>query len=177
MSGIRYILNGKEVSREEWLGDARQRKERFRRMVEAGRPPAARTDREFLEGHCNGNQFETTPHLGDSYAEVARAHGQDTTGKVYLSQLARFPGDPEAWVSGRGDVTRVLESRGWGATGAVNTPLRLEEPAPTVGVAEDILQQEVADILQTVPPEERAMVDTEDLREQVLEKRKPYWVE
>lgn len=173
MSGIKYILRGREVTQEEFRASSRPG--RLKEMLASRVPPAARTDREFLEGHCNGSQFEKTPDLGDHYQAVARALGQSTTGKVYLSGLARFPGDPEAWVGGRGDVTRLLESRGWGATGVVNVPVRVEDPPPEVAVAEDVVQQEVEQILETLPPQERPLVDTEDLSEQVVARRKGHW--
>src|SRR5262249_43676632 len=105
------------------------------------RAPASRTDREFLLGHCNGSQFQDQPKLGDHYKNVAEANGQDTTGKVYLSQLANFPGDPEAWVSGRGDVERVCRERGWGCEGHVNVPHRgvTQGPQPTT-MAPDLIE-------------------------------------
>lgn len=88
-------------------------------MFALGRPPMSNTDREFLHGHANGNQFERTPHLGDYYASVARGMGQDPKGKVYLSGLARFAGDPEAWIESRDEAKRLIESRpGWTCHGA-----------------------------------------------------------
>ena len=84
---------------------------RLAEMLAAGQPPMSNTDREFLEGHCNGNQFAGREAVGDAYAAVARAEGADTTGKVYMGSLAAYPGDPRAWVSGRGDVQRVLDDQ------------------------------------------------------------------
>lgn len=109
---MRYYLNGRETTREEWLQGSPG--------FQPGRPPAVMTDSVFLEGHANGNQFENTPSLGDFYAREAKAQGVDTKGKVYLSGLASHPGDPRAWVSGRGDVRKVCEERGWHCEGAVN---------------------------------------------------------
>lgn len=86
-------------------------------------PPMSNSDREFLHGHCNGNQFGKGPlsnDLGDRMKTVAEAEGQSINGKVYIGGLARYPGDPQAWVSDRGDVKRVIESRpGWKCSGSV----------------------------------------------------------
>jgi hypothetical protein len=95
---------------------------RLAEMLALQSPPMSNTDREFLEGHCNGNQFSGGPlaeEQGNRYKKIAEAGGQNVTGKVYMGGLARFPGDPEAWVSDRGDVKRVVEARGWKCQGSV----------------------------------------------------------
>lgn len=91
-------------------------------MLALGIPPMSNSDREFLEGHANGNQFDKGPlanEQGDRLRKVAEQGGQNVKGKVYIGGLARFPGDPEAWVSDRGDVKRVVEKRGWKCEGSV----------------------------------------------------------
>lgn len=143
-------------------------------MFALGQAPMSNTDREFLSGLA-GHQFEKTPHLGDEYAREAIAQGVDIKGAVYLSGLASYPGDPRAWIRGRGDVQRLVEERGWNCEGAVNVkaPPPLEPPTPGPRVAEDIVQREMAEVLAQVPEPER--VDLEDLREQVIETRAPHW--
>lgn len=91
-------------------------------MLASGQPPMSSTDREFLEGHCCGNQFDYPGghQVGDVLKAQANAAGVNVTGKVYVGGLAAFPGDPQAWVSDRHDVKRVLTERGWGSEGAVN---------------------------------------------------------
>lgn len=142
-------------------------------MLAKRQPPSARTDREFMEGHCNGNQFEGMEHLGDVYAAEARRRGVNVKGKVYLSGLASYPGDPKAWVSGRGDVERVLDERGWGSDGAVTRKVsKVAEPL-NCAVAPDIVESKMEEILESV--EDPQNVDREDLREQVVDKLKPHW--
>jgi hypothetical protein len=139
-------------------------------------PQIAGTDAIFLQGHDRGNQWEGQEYVGDMYKAEARAAGVDVTGKVYLGGLARYPGDPEAWVSGRGDVKRVCEQRGWGCTGAVKVkaaePLG---PPETVALADDIVDDKVAEIMGHVPEKERPHVDVHDLREQVKDTMTPNW--
>lgn len=139
-------------------------------------PPMSNTDREFLEGHCNGNQFEDAPHIGDWYAARAREAGVDPKGKVYLHGLARYPGDPEAWVSGRGDVQKVVESRGWSCQGAVNVKARDDvAPAPAVGVADDIVEQRVMQKIDKDPSQ--ALRPAEELKAEARDEIKPHWVD
>lgn len=146
----------------------------FDQMVESGIPPQSVTDVEFLRGRVNGNQFERQPKHGERYKKECEKRGGQTTGRVYLSQLARFPGDPEAWVGGRGDVQKVLESRGWGGEGLVNVKAKESEsePAPAVDVADKIVVRETARELagQTVSRREYL-----DKKEKVKARLKPRW--
>ncbi len=113
---VRRVINGTEVSAEEFAAGGA---ERLAAMFAAGAPPMSNTDREFMEGRCNGNQFEKNPQIGDKLAQDAKAAGVSTKGKVYLSGLAAYPGDPRAWVGGRGDVQALCEERNWTASGSV----------------------------------------------------------
>lgn len=145
-------------------------------MFAVGQPPGSKTDREFLAGFgANGGQFAKRPENGDFYAAEARAQGVDITGAVYLSGLAAYPGDPRAWVRGRGDAQRVCEERGWGCQGDVNVPLHKVEEPTGGGLAPDIVAREMEKALEQVPVEERSQVDTEDLREQVISQKGPHW--
>ena len=143
-------------------------------MFASRKTPAIRTDATFLQGHINGNQFEKTPWLGDVYKKEAVAAGINITGKVYLSQLASYPGDPQAWVSGRGDVQRVCEERGWGCAGSVNVRAQEADTEPKdMPVADDIVDARTAEVLAGVP--DPMHVDVADLREQVREHITPHW--
>jgi len=142
-------------------------------MLALGIAPALMTDNVFLQGHCNGNQFEQHPALGDYYARVAARHGQDTHGKVYLSGLAAFPGDPRAWISSRHDVQKLLTERGWGCEGAVNTRItKVAEPL-NIPVAPDLVEEAVDDLIEREP--EAAHENREDLAEKMTNQMKPHW--
>jgi hypothetical protein len=93
-------------------------------MLALQAPPMSNTDREFLEG--TQNQFVGDEKTGDLFKKIANRRGVSVTGKHYVGGLAKFPGDPEAWVGSRGDVKRVLEDRGWGSEGAVNVEPRIK---------------------------------------------------
>ena len=117
--------------------------------------------------------------MGDVYSRNAKAAGVSTKGKKYMSSLARFPGDPEAWVSGKGDAERILDERGWGSEGLINRPVRNEAPPKEhVPVASEVLQEAVIDRMQDVVdaggrPSE---VNVHDVAQEEFEKRKGPWV-
>lgn len=111
---MKYMLNGKEVTQEEFFGEDSGKK--LKEMLESGQPPMSNTDREFLEG----NQFSDNEKMGAMLSDVARRNGGSPTGKRYVGQLARYAGDPEAWVSDRGELQKRIEERGAGAEGTVN---------------------------------------------------------
>lgn len=111
--------------------------------------------------------------IGNHRKEVAEKMGQSTKGKKYISQLARFVGDPEAWVDGRGDVQRVLEKRGWGSEGSVKAKLREKEPPKPVALAEDLIQEKMREMVIKDPGLKEK--PREELREKVLDKHTPSW--
>ena len=63
-------------------------------MTAHATPPGCMTDREFLEGHCNGNQFEGQEWRDDRYRREAARAGVDVKGKIYVSGLAGLLGIP-----------------------------------------------------------------------------------
>lgn len=133
--------------------------------------PSVMTDAVFLEGRHSGSQFEKSPAVGDFYKRVAEQAGQDITGKTYVSGLARYPGDPEAWVSSRGDVRRVCEQRGWGCTGAVEVPVsKIAETGGPYRVADDLVEAR-ADVLAREEPE----ASRADLLIKAREQLSPDW--
>lgn len=144
-------------------------------MYAFGQPPMSKTDREFLEGHHNGNQFEGAEWVGDHYKAIAESEGQCVKGKIYLNGLAAYPGDPRAWVTGRGDVQKVCEERGWDCEGMVDVKARRqpEKERLPMPVGEDIVAAKVESICAELP--DGHMVDRADLTEQVREKLAPSW--
>ncbi len=144
------------------------------RMIVEGRPPNSRTDREFLMGSENGRQFQATPKLGDAYRESCEKAGGSTTGKKYLRQLASFPGDPKAWVSGRGDVERVAKEKGMGVEGLVNVPTPQVEPPKPVDIAPDILDRETKKMLAGTRgmPKKKQLEVREAIRDKIAQKQR-----
>lgn len=137
------------------LADRTEGTVNFACMVESGQGPQINTDATFFHGWQNsgGRQFEgDTPMARMEYMEAAKRDGISTQGKVYQHGLARFPGDPEAWVGTRGEMKAVLEKRGWGcerlgvaARAATEAPVRVGE------LADDIVARHVERNLADVP--------------------------
>lgn len=92
-------------------------------MFALSQAPQSFTDVEFLRGRHDNSQLFGKGKMGEAMGErmkrVAEDGGQNVKGKTYCGSLARFPGDPEAWVSGRSDVERVVRERGWRCEGDV----------------------------------------------------------
>jgi hypothetical protein len=106
--------------------------------------PGIRTDSTFMRG---SHVAPVNPKI----REVARKAGVVTDGKKYLGQLARYEGDPQAWVSGRGDIQRVCERNGWGCEGAVSV-----KAPPLEGIKRDGPYRPADDIVQAAMDREIA---------------------
>ncbi len=136
-------------------------------------PPMSNTDREFLEGHTNGSQFEKTPGVGDYYAREAKAQGVDITGAVYINSLAAYPGDPKAWVRGRGDLEAVVKERNWSCQGSSNIKGDPREGPADVRIADDLVESKMIDRMEADPA--LALKGREDLFQETREMIQPHW--
>lgn len=97
-------------------------------------------------------------------AAIARRHGVNPEAAHYYPQLARFPGDPEAFVTSRSEIKRVLEKRGLAANGFVEYEpqgfsSRQKKP---YRVADDLVERYVQ---ESLPPEELAAKKPDDVAE------------
>lgn len=169
----RYFVNGHEVSQ---TGYDACFPSKLEEMLAEGRAPHGVTDASFMQGTENGRQFANNPKMGDKLRKLAEANGGNVKGKKYVGGLARYPGDPRAWVDGRGDVQRICEQEGWGCEGSVNVKSRqpLNPPAPGPALADDIVAEEVGNLLEQMPAKARKEVDVQELKEQVIDKHAHY---
>jgi hypothetical protein len=95
---------------------------------------------------------------------------------VYMSQLAKRPGDPAAWISpsgGRSQMKKVLEQRGWGSEGIVNVkPAQfVPDPPPAAPLSKGILKKMVAMKLKENP--DLKTKPRAELEAQIIEKHGP----
>lgn len=117
-------------------------------------PGTTGTDRAFWQGReFGGAQFQDQPLVGRHHLKLAEEAGVNVAGKIYNGTAARFPGDPEAWVSDLGDVKSLCERRGWGCEGAltVAAPRDVEPVLSPYRVADDLVERYVEDALATNP--------------------------
>jgi hypothetical protein len=98
--------------------------------------PAVKTQ-QFLPGTAlEGGQF-ADPAMRRKYAGTA-----DVSGKRYMASIARFPGDPRAWVSDMAEAKRVIEANGWACP---TLGVRGKDPAPVAPptLAPDLVHEEI----------------------------------
>jgi hypothetical protein len=133
-------------------------------MLALRAPPGLATDATFLAGR--GHQFANRPELGDYYSKDLKAAGGSPVGKQYLSGLAAYPGDPEAWVDSRRDVQQLCEKRGWSCSGMVQVsrnPECVDTRFGDVGLDTDI----VDDAVLTKTEDNPGIADTPQKKERL----------
>jgi len=73
---------------------------------------------------------------GEYIGGIAKRAGVDTTGRWYNPSIARFLGDPEAWVGSMDEIKQVCNRRGWRYTvkdGNILIQKPMEVPAAAGG--------------------------------------------
>jgi len=112
-------------------------------MLAARKPPGCQTDDTYMAGYKNDEYWRDNPEL----AKELKRRGVNISGKRYVGQLVR-PGmvvDPEAVVSGRGDIAAVCKKRGWNCEGAVSVKANrdCDEPKPGPKIDPSIVEEHV----------------------------------
>lgn len=124
-----------------------------------------KSDAVFNEGKFSGVADRCQPEelWLRSQAEAA---GVSTTGKWYCRGLASFPGDPTAWIDSRGDVLRIAKEKNMKVSGYVEQGNIDVDPGSDVEIADDIIENEVADIVENNPG-----VDVAQVRDEIYKLR------
>lgn len=150
---------------------------RMAEMLAFQQAPRCNTDREFFEGVGTlAKQFEGDEKVLDQITRNSMKHGhKPNANDMYVSALAKFPGDPKAFVpasGGRGHVQEVCEQRGWACSGSVNVKSREAESAPKkVALGEDIVRSKIRQMVRNNP--DNARKSYRELRESVIDKHGP----
>jgi len=152
-------------------------------MAASSRAPKCVTDREFFEGIGSiHDQFDADTPRGRIQMEkvlgVTKANGY-TPGRndVYCSHLARYQGDPEAYVpatGGRNYVRRLCEQRGSSCDGYVKVAHREPENDPMdtkKALGEDIIQGRMRSMVHRSP--ELRTKSRRELRDMIVDKHSP----
>lgn len=110
--------------------------------------PNLKTNTTFLEGAKFGAaQFSGgDPRANAVYLDAAKAAGVSIQGKIYQHGLARFPGDPFAWVSDRDEIKKKVKQIG-GESEELGIKAEPQAPKKSVPIGEDILNREVRDLV------------------------------
>jgi hypothetical protein len=154
---------------------------KFAEMIALQCGPRLNTDDTFFAGFGRlYEQFGSQKHL-DRYIQTAKKHGfTPSPDSVYMPSLARFQGDPEAFVTrsqGRHYIRKLLESRGYKCDSSLSNiearepeddPLSLKAIKP---LGEDIIRRRVTQ-MTTQDPSLKSKSRSE-LREMVIAKHGP----
>ena len=157
----------------EWLR-GKGNSHKMAEMLAFREAPRTNTDREFFEGMGTlSKQFPGEEKMLDQVVAVAKSKGyKPNANDVYLSALAKYPGDPKAFVpatGGRGHIQKVCEDRGWECDGTVKTKYREPEEAPKKRkLAEPIIKRKMLDAHARRP--ETKEMDQGELRQQMIDK-------
>jgi len=124
------------------------------------------------------DSFRSRPNHWNDHPEdikriqgVARKYGINPEAAHYVPALARFPGDPEAFVSSKSEIKQLIERRGWKCEGVVEVDaLKPSQPKP-YEVADDIVEREVEEIVQREYGGKISQKKRRELFEQIKEKR------
>lgn len=142
-------------------------------MLALQQPPGLHgTDSIFMAGSVNGKQFERAPWLGKAYKQISeRLRPGCTSGAEYKSQLAKYAGDPDAWVKGTSDVKRAAAIKGVDVDGVSvsHKSSAVCEKAP-VPLAPDILRRHASRMMAVNPT-----LSKQEAVEQALYKHTPRW--
>lgn len=144
-------------------------------MLTTRTAPMSNTDVEFLRGHGSlAEQFKGQPRMLQQLLAAAKKQGfTPGPNDVYLSSLAKKPGDPKAFVpptGGRNHVRRVCEKRGWSCDDGVKVKGREPEnpPQPTA-LANNLIKREARKLLSKDPA--AARLSPPELRARVIQER------
>lgn len=145
---------------------------RLAEMLALQQAPSLQTDTRWLTGEVNGKQFVSMPASGHYYKSVAKEAGINTEGAVYKHQLARFPGDPKAWVRSRADVLAICKERNLDCEGSVNhkavDPCLPDSFDSPYEVAEDLVENAI--LSEVEDNHDITVADIPDLREKLTRK-------
>jgi hypothetical protein len=122
-------------------------------------------------------QFESQQALNRTLRESKKRGFTPDKNAIYYPNLARFRGDPEAYVTramGRSYIRKLLENRGWSAEGGVNVKGREPESDPLDAknckpLGEDIVRRRMSEEIKKNPDLARGK-NRKELRQKIIER-------
>ena len=172
---IGKIIGGKYIS----CDDNPPPESRMDEVLKSRRMPSIRTDAQFLANHGTlDKQFAGDNRQLKAVTDTAKSLGYNPNpNDTYIPTLARFPGDPLAFVpagSPKSHIKKVCEATDRACEGDVTVNRPRKDPAKTVRLGEDLVQEEAEQLIMRNP--EEALKPKEQLRNEILDKHgaKPY---
>jgi hypothetical protein len=153
---------------------------RWADMLASQRAPRGCTDDTFFSGLPRlAEQFDSDRAMNRCISESKKRGYTPGANDVYQPGLARFPGDPEAFVNrtrGRGYIKSLCEKRGWACNGAVNVEAREPESDPydpknCVPMHKNLVDSYARDMVKANPDLKRK--SRAEIKELVLDKHGP----
>ncbi len=117
--------------------------ERLASSLATQRAPYGKCRNNVLRGHSIGEEFEGDDRMQARYRRHAKKAGVSLNGKKFISQLATYPGDPEAWISTAEDVKRICKKRNWTCRGMVEHKHHENPPRESIPMDKQIFAEEV----------------------------------
>ena len=166
---IAKIVNGEFVK----CDDDPPPESRMDEMLMGRRMPAIRTDSQFLANHGTlDKQFEGDGRQLKAVTDEAKKRGYNPSpNDTYIPSLARFPGDPLAFVpsdSPKNHIKKVCETTDRACEGDVTVSRSAKKPPETIRLGEDLIQEEAA--MRIIENPEEALKPKEQLRNEILDK-------
>jgi hypothetical protein len=156
--------------------------EKMAAMLALQRSTGISTDDTFFSGSKPlYDQFESQKHL-DRFLGYAKAQGfTPPVNSTYFPNLARFPGDKEAWVTramGRSYIRKLIEQRGGKMDASMNATWNEPESDPLEAknctpLGDDIVKRYSDRMVKKDPSLSR--LSRRELREKVIETHGPTW--
>jgi hypothetical protein len=134
------------------------------------------TDRAFMEGFLTGHDDGLVGESAQDYREKYRAAtGSYPSGRRYMSGVARFPGDPRAWVDSMADVRKICEedNLSWQYAGKVLHEAREPEADSDdkpYAVAPDLIEKRLKKAVEANPDLKHQPKKLADEREKIAKK-------
>ena len=152
---------------------------RLAEMLAVRRVHIGTTDSKYLAGFGRLGDELGPEHLRQVVTQAERHGYTPQASDVYLPNMARFAGDPEAFVSpaeGRGKIERVAAKRGMVKEGRTGLAFRHgppeQDPYETAPpLAEDIIRDRIRDVVAHNP--DAARLPVKKLRQHVIDKHGP----
>lgn len=162
--GYVFKINGKEVTEDEF----RSRPNKWGEIAESGCAPGLKTSTSRFSGQLTGHSKSRSER---AYAEMyKRKRGHYPDGKTYKSSLARYAGDPAAWVGSDDDVTALCKKRGWTCP-SVGIKRAQYTPEPEVKpLGEDIIQRELEKVIESNPGIKQKPKKIQEQREAIVDR-------
>jgi hypothetical protein len=125
---------------------------KFALMIASRQFPGVKTDSVFNEGKFSGSGGSGCEAKENHYRTQAEKRGFSTNGKWYCGSLARFPGDPEAFIGSRSDVLAVCKKNNFTILdGYVDYKGHETPPTPDYEVAPGLIDRETREVMEDCP--------------------------